>query len=132
MEQATARLEHLQRVMDVGGSILNGDDISAVCERFGVDQREAAQLARTAKVHSDTIPLELLLIEAYVEGTPRIDLIRALTSLEYTFGKVQGYDAWERGTWDVVGGAYMEGLLSEDEFKEVARYADTQRGKGRA
>ena len=65
---------------------------------------------------------EELILEAFVEETPRSELLAQLKEFPYTFATEAPYPHEGRtpGTWDQVVAAYVQELLSEDEFVKVS------------
>ncbi|MDN6679747.1 MAG: hypothetical protein L0L17_08660 [Yaniella sp.] len=100
----------------------------------GLSQRDIAEVLvpSQARVHrllraadrridvGERLPEELIL-EAFVNDIPRSALVAELKRYSYTFGENAPYPHEGRisGTWDQVVSAFMQDLLTEDEFSEI-------------
>lgn len=62
---------------------------------------------------------EEIILEAFVQETPRFRLLEELKQFSYTYGEYAPDPYETRGTWDQVVAAFLQELLTEKEFEEV-------------
>lgn len=65
------------------------------------------------------------ILNAVVDGTSRDELVADLSSITYSFPryKTQASESRVPGTWNEVVTALVEGYLTDDEFRAVAKVA---------
>ncbi|PHP51834.1 hypothetical protein BW737_014300 [Actinomyces ruminis] len=52
------------------------------------------------------------------------EMMERLRSWPYTFGRIRGYDGYERGSWDDVYRLNMKGYLRDEEYAELRAITD--------
>ena len=68
------------------------------------------------------------ILRAYVDGSPREELVDYLITYPHTWGRGQAYpgDGYIGGTWDTVTGDMLVGWISEDEYHTVRAAVNPQ------
>ncbi|VEG28543.1 helix-turn-helix transcriptional regulator [Actinomyces howellii] len=96
-------------------------------ERTGVEVRTARsirqRLERGEEVRPVT-PKELGWRRAVGQISTE-EMMERLRTWPYTFGRIRGYDFWERGSWDDVDSLHTWYFLSDEEYHELRVIADS-------
>lgn len=133
IEVSSRQLARIRWRREIDRAHRGGEPAVEIAERFGTSVKEIESEIRVLENRPNQIvrrPKEI--IHEYVVGErSRDDLIKNLSDWPYTYGElgVSGTnplssDAWNRGTWDDVTHAEMNGLIDEDAFEQIARAAD--------
>ncbi|WP_022869698.1 hypothetical protein [Yaniella halotolerans] len=121
--QARQRLDEVADMRAAVRAKCRGLSQRAVAEVLVTSQARVHRLLKAAERRKDVnerLPEELIL-EAFVYDTSRPALVAELKRYPYTFGEDAPYPHEGRtsGTWDQVVSAFMQDLLTEEEFSEV-------------
>lgn len=122
--RARQRLDDLADMRAVLQAKASGKSQREIAEIVATSQPRVHRLLRAAEQREDVhekLPEELIL-EAFVEETPRDELLDKLKNFPYTFATDAPHPHEGRipGTWDQVVSGYVQELLTKDEFVEVS------------
>lgn len=123
--RARQRLDDIEDMRAVLQAKASGKTQREIAEVVVTSQPRVHRLLRAAEHREDInekLPEEIIL-EAFVHETARDELLDTLKSFPYTFATDAPYPHEGRipGTWDQVVSAYIQDLLTKDEFDEVSK-----------
>lgn len=83
------------------------------------------QRERSSTTAASAFDIREKVLNAIIDGTPRDELVAELSAVTYSFPeyRTRASEARSPGTWNEVVMALVEGYLSDDEFRTVAKAA---------
>ncbi|SHE26698.1 Hypothetical protein ACGLYG10_2952 [Actinomyces glycerinitolerans] len=125
-ETAAEVLARFDRDREIQHLLRQGLTPQQVAERTGSEPRFVAhvgqQMQRGELVRPET-PEELI-FRRFLGQISSQEMMDRLRTWPYTFGRLRGYDGYERGSWDDVDGLHGLGYLSDQEYTELRAITD--------
>lgn len=128
--RALDRIADLRAVGAIASAGKTPVDIATLLHMSETRVRRAIDTLERRGGNVEVEPMELILL-AFVEDSPRPELMCTLRNLTYTAGidAPPPHEGRIKGTWDQVVEAYAQGLLSDAEFTELRNSpANPERG----
>jgi len=104
---------------------LSGEGRTAA-EIAGIVGVPEPQVSRILAAGPRGVSPDEIITRAFVDGTPRDDLVAALSAMSFTDGRLAegSYDGYQPGTVDALSVAVLTGMLSQEEFDQVLAATD--------
>ncbi|VEG28508.1 hypothetical protein [Actinomyces howellii] len=124
---ATEFLERIDRQREIVRLLGLGLSPEQAAERTGVELRVARGVRQWLERGDEVRPVtpEELGWRRAVGQISTEEMMERLRTWPYTFGRIRGYDFWERGSWDDVDSLHTWYFLSDEEYHELRVIADS-------
>lgn len=121
--RAVERLALIEQQRTACALAAQGMATSEIAERMATSEARVRLMVATGR-GAEEEPEEIIL-RAAVEGADRTALVERLSAITYTARRYapDPFDGAVSGTWDQVRQAWHEGLLSDNEYEQVAAVA---------
>ena len=121
IRQVRERLDAIEEMRDAEQLRLDGKSQREIADVLNTTQPRVHRILRGAKALGDDKTPEEVILRATLNGTPRGQLIKDLSTTRYTFTTYgpPPHEGAIPGTWTQVGAAHALGLLSDEEYEEI-------------
>ena len=126
-DKAARYLEVVDRQREIARLLGLGLSPEQAAERTGAELRVARGVRQWLERGEEVRPVtpEELGWRRAVGQISTEEMMERLRTWPYTFGRIRGYDFWERGSWDDVDSLHTWYFLSDEEYHELRVIADS-------
>ena len=116
------RLDRIDEMRDAARLEDAGKTQREIADILHTTQPRVHRMLRGARTLGTTETPEEIILRAAATDSSREELVRTLSSLDYTFAEYapHPHEGSLPGTWTQVGAAHVSGLLSDEEYQRVS------------
>lgn len=124
LRQVRERLDAIEEMRDAKRLSQAGKSQREIAEILSTTQPRVHRILRGSRALGEHATPEEVILRATLDGTPREKLVKALSTMDYTFTRYapSPHEGSIPGTWAQVGAAHVLGLLNDEEYEEICAF----------